>query len=260
MQKITRLQRICAISYLSTLSVLRFSGLFWPNFDSFCGDSIRNKIQSQQKESKIDRTSYRKRSIYFETLGGKVKRYLVCVLALFCCSLIHANRPERIESLSCKVIMENTNGYFVLSDRSCWKAITFLKRWRSINEWWNGAELIPKNYECVPNNWFLGSTIEVFSKYGNLEVNEENASNVDEIRRCTHLLRNPQTGQIIFAIALEPAECLSLLYCDASEESYSKGYQAGRLASYHNSTEIYNQGYNDGYNAGYRTGRSETGQ
>ncbi len=38
---------------LSKLRIRRFSGLFWPIFDSFCGGSIRNLIQSPQKESKI---------------------------------------------------------------------------------------------------------------------------------------------------------------------------------------------------------------
>ncbi len=55
----------------SKLRVRRFSGLFWPIFDFFCGDSIRNKIQSPQKKSKtrLKRTPkstepyFRKRSI-----------------------------------------------------------------------------------------------------------------------------------------------------------------------------------------------------
>ncbi len=59
--------------------------LFWPIFDSFCGDSIRNKIQSPQKESKtrLKRTRkstepyFRKRSI----LGLLILFFSPCAFA-----------------------------------------------------------------------------------------------------------------------------------------------------------------------------------
>src|SRR5579862_4284891 len=37
---------------LAQLRLRRFSGLFWPSFDSFCGGSIRSLIQPPQNESK----------------------------------------------------------------------------------------------------------------------------------------------------------------------------------------------------------------
>ena len=183
-----------------------------------------------------------------------MKKIIVLAVAVLSCSMMHAHGPERIETLSSKVILENTNGYYVLSDRSCWKVITFSKRWRSLNEWWNGVELIPKNYECAPNDWYLGSTIEVFSKYGNLEVDEANASNQDDLRQCTHLLHNTRTGQVMFAIALEPAECILQLYSEANVDGYNRGYTQGRLASYQNANDIYQSGYADGYKVGYGEG------
>jgi hypothetical protein len=42
----------CYKRSLSKLRVRRFSGLFWPIFDSFCGGSIRSLIQPPQNESK----------------------------------------------------------------------------------------------------------------------------------------------------------------------------------------------------------------
>ncbi len=61
---------------LSKLRVRRFSGLFWPIFDFFCGDSIRNKIQSPQKESKtrLKRTRQSTEPSFERGLKSKCKR------------------------------------------------------------------------------------------------------------------------------------------------------------------------------------------
>ncbi len=51
---------------LSKLRLRRFLGLFWPLFDSFCGDSIRSLIQSPQKEVE---NKFRKRSLLVWVAG-----------------------------------------------------------------------------------------------------------------------------------------------------------------------------------------------
>ena len=155
-----------------------------------------------------------------------------------CCSVCQAGEPERVELLSSKVILKNGDSYFVLSDGSFWKAVTFAKRWRTASEWWNDTEIVPSEYECVPNNWHLGGEIWVYPKYGNLAIDEKSASNYEAIHECTHLLVNDQTGQIIFAVALHPADCLIHIYNDAQKESYDEGYTKGRRASTQNATNV----------------------
>jgi len=179
------------------------------------------------------------------------KWFLIMILS---CSVICAEKPEKVETLSSKVICQNTNGYFVLSDGSCWKAISFSKRWRSLSEWWNSVQLVPANYECVPNDWYLGTQIEAYRKYGNLEVDESNASNQELLKQCTHLLVNSRTGQVLFAIALHPAECIVQLFTEAHEDGYNKGLYEGRLKNYQNSSDSYKSGYSEGYKDGYVKG------
>jgi hypothetical protein len=176
------------------------------------------------------------------------------MIAVLSCSFVYAEGPERVEALSSKVILQNTSGYFVLSDGSCWKAIGFAKRWRSLTEWWNGVELVPENYNCVPNDWYLGSQIEVYPKYEYLRVNEADASNQEDLRQCTHLFANTRTGQVLFAISLHPAECIVQLFTESRKEGYDEGFSLGRLSSYQNADDIYNQGHADGYKAGYIEG------
>lgn len=186
-----------------------------------------------------------------------MKMWALIIVAISSFSALYsdqANPPEKIEALAAKVILQNTQGYFVLSDGSCWKVIGFCKRWRTLSEWWSNVQLAPENYECVPNDWFLGTQIEAYPKYDNLSVNQANASNQDALKQCTHLLLNNRTGQILFAIALHPTDCIIQLYSDAYEDGYNKGLHQGRLSSYQNATDIYNSGYSDGYKQGYTEG------
>lgn len=171
-----------------------------------------------------------------------------------CCFSAYAGEPEKIETLSTKVIMQSTNGYFLFSDGSCWKVMNFQKRWRSPGEWWNNIQLVPQNYECLPNDWVLGSEIAIYPKYQNMEVNLDNASNLEALKQCTHLLFNRRTGQVLFATSLHPSECITQVFNDANKEGYETGYNKGRLASYQNSAEVYEQGHKDGYKKGYTEG------
>ncbi len=175
-------------------------------------------------------------------------------LALFSCSFGYASPAERVESLSSKAILKNTNGYFVLADGSCWKVVPFAKRWRSIGEWWNGVELVPANYNCVPNDWQLSTSIETYSKYENLAVNEADAGNQEELKQCTHLLVNGRTRQVLFAIELHPADCIVQLANEMHADGYQKGYDEGRLSGYKNSTDIYKEAHAAGYQIGYAEG------
>ncbi|MGD2169559.1 MAG: hypothetical protein PVI40_04905 [Chlamydiota bacterium] len=183
-----------------------------------------------------------------------MKKWLLMIVAIISCSAIYANQPERVETLSAKIIKKNKEGYFVLADGSYWKAIGFSKRWRSLSEWWNNVELAPEQYDCVPDDWYLGSLIEVYPKYGNLEISEADASNQEIIKQCTNLLVNNRTGQVLFAIELSPEECLVRLFEEARNEGYDEGYIEGTKKNYKNSAESYNRGHAEGYRVGYTEG------
>lgn len=179
-----------------------------------------------------------------------MKKWILCAALLLNSALAFADNqhaPERIETLSAKVILQSTNGYFVFSDRSCWKAVAFSKRWRSLSEWWNGVELAPEKYDCVPDNWVLGTEIEVYSKFGNMDVDDANAANQELLKQCTHLLLNKRTGQVLFAIKMEPTECIISLHKEAYQDGYAQGYAQGQSGSY-------TRGRDDGYRAGYTAG------
>ena len=178
-----------------------------------------------------------------------MKRYLLLIMVMFSCA--YASSPDQVASLSSKVILQSTNGYFVLSDGSCWKVIPFSKRWRSISEWWNNVQLVPENYESLPKDWFLGTEIEAYSKYGNLEVNESDAANQEMLKQCTHLLMNARTGQVLFGIAMDPAECIVHLFQDAHADGHRKGVSDGRAE---NATNSYNAGFTEGRKIGYAEG------
>ena len=184
-----------------------------------------------------------------------MKKGILALITIFSCTFLEANTPpEGIEKLASKVILQNTKGYFVLADGSCWKTIAFVKRWRSLSEWWNGVELVPQNYECLPNDWALGSPIEIYTKYDNLTVKESDADNESELKQCTHLLYNKRTGQVLFAISLEPAECIASLYKEARKDGYDDGYATGRKQSYKNAEEVYENGRLQGYKEGFKAG------
>jgi hypothetical protein len=183
-----------------------------------------------------------------------MKRSFLIALTVFSCSLAFAEEAEKIETLSSKIILQDTNGYFVLSDGSCWKVIGFSKRWRSLSEWWNDVKLAPETYECVPNDWYVGTQVEAHAKYNKLEAPEANASNQDALKQCTHLLINTRTKQVLFAIALQPADCMIQIFNEASREGYNRGFNEGRSKGYQNSREIYNNGHAEGVREGYREG------
>ena len=182
-----------------------------------------------------------------------MKQWLIVVMIALSSSLF-AMEPERIETLSSKVILKDTNGYFVLSDKSCWKVVPFMKRWRSVMEWWNNEQLVPTNFNCVPSDWYLGAQIAVYPKYQNLEADEANAYNRDTLKQCTHMFVNTASRQVLFAIAMDPAECIIRVFQDAHTDGYQEGYVRGGNNS---STLDRSLGYQEGYSDGYRDGLRE---
>lgn len=132
--------------------------------------------------------------------------------------------------------------------------MSFAPRWRSVSEWWNGVELIPQNYRCEPADWVLGTEIQTCSKYGNIEVNLADASNQEALNQCTHLLFNKRTGQVLFAIAMDTAHCMSDLFNEAYKEGKAKGVQEGYAKACSDSNVIYETGKTAGYKTGYAEG------
>ncbi len=183
-----------------------------------------------------------------------MKKHVLIVLTLFGFSSAYTVTPERIEPLSAKVILANKEGYFALADGTCWKAIGFQTRYRSLSEWWNSVELVPKEYECIPNDWFLATEVEVYSKYGNLNIKESDASNEEALKQCTHLLVNQRTGQVLFAIALHPADCLVQLSNEVYKDGFNKGTQSVVKSNKNQADENYRIGYQVGYELGFAEG------
>jgi hypothetical protein len=192
------------------------------------------------------------------SLPFKIKKLSLLLLfaSFLSCSFLSANAPEGEGQLSSKVVLPSKNGYFVLSDQSCWKVVGFSTRWRTMSEWWNDKQIVPKNYECTPENWVPGTQIEIYSKYNNLLVNEDDAANQKDLRECTHLFFSKDTGMVLFAMPLRVEDCLVSVYSEGHQAGYyvgySEGYSNGR---YNQKSADYTKAYNDGYDDGHEAAR-----
>lgn len=179
--------------------------------------------------------------------GVFMKQWFLSIMIAFAASVC-ATEATNVGSIAGKVVLESGKGYFLLSDGTFWKVYPFVKRWRTLFEWIKGTELaIPDNYEGLPADWTLSAEVEAYPKYGNLSIDEANASNEDDLKKCTHLLFNRGTGQILFAILLHPADFMIQIFNDGVSEGASNGYSKG-----------YSSGYSAGYNVGYSTGYSDS--
>lgn len=183
-----------------------------------------------------------------------MKKWCLAALALFSCSFAEAQNLEKEEVLSSKICLQDQTGYFVLTDGSCWKVMGFVPRWRSISEWWNNVELVPDNYKCEPGQWVVGAAIQAYPKYGNIEVNLADASNLEALNQCTHLLFNTRTGQVLFAIAMDTGHCLADVFREAYREGRVKGVEEGYAKARSDANTIYESGRAAGYQAGYAAG------
>lgn len=197
------------------------------------------------------------RKLHFEKGLRKVMKKIVAILFCLISITSFAEPPEKVDVISTKIVLENRESYFLLSDQTLWKVVPFTKRWRSISEWWNSVELVPKNYESLPSEWHVGSEIEIYSKYQNLIVDEKNASNEKTLKQCSHLLVNPRTGQVLFANPVPLAQGIVQIFQEGCKEGHSKGYAEGRLSTYQNAKEIREEAYAEGVKVGYTNGYSE---
>lgn len=175
-----------------------------------------------------------------------MNKWIFTIAALFCAQ-VFAYEPGIVKTLSAKATLKNTQGFFVLSDGSCWKVIPFEKRWRSFSEWWEGIELnVPEDYECLPKDWNLGAEIEVYPKSFATDVDEYDAYNQKALKQCTHLLCNRNSEEVLFAIEFAPWSFMAMVFNNAYSEGHDVGWKKG-----------HNAGYSEGYQNGYNQGISE---
>jgi hypothetical protein len=169
-------------------------------------------------------------------IGGKmiaiIKKLSITLFltSIFSSSFISADSSKEVEQFPPVEVIANNSGYMILSNQSYWKVIAFSARSQSWSEWWNSTKLVPETYECSPSEWTLGTTIEVYSKSCDLEIDDTNAANKSALRKCSHLFFNPETGTILFAIPLEAEELLTELYNKAYEFGCVKGMTLGNAA------------------------------
>jgi hypothetical protein len=184
-----------------------------------------------------------------------MKKYFLLALSFLLCAGVYASPPEQIVTLSGKAILSSEQGYYVLSDSTCWKVINFSKRWRSPLEWWNNVQLAPETFDCIPSSWDLGASIDVYSKFDFPEIPLENASNKTDLVNCTHVLVNSVTNQVLFGTALETADCMVRIFNEAYKDGHDIGYSRGHDAGYSSGHDAgYNTGYSTGYTIGYNKG------
>lgn len=186
-----------------------------------------------------------------------MKKWCLGFLAMVSCAFAGNADLEREEQLCAKAVLENKMGYFVLADGSCWKAVGFSPRWRSISEWWNGVELAPQQYKCEPNDWFIGTVIQAYPKNSFWEVNEADAANQEDLKQCTHILVNARTSQVLFAIAMDTSHCIVDLHREAYKDGHAKGMKEGYAKQREHAASVYDEGYAAGYKSGYKEGCKE---
>lgn len=146
--------------------------------------------------------------------------------------------------------------YYMLSDGTFWTVTSFIKRWRTVGEWIRGDELyVPDHFVSSPGDWAAGQTIEIYSKYDHLRIDESFAENVEALKQCTHLFVNTRTEKILFALPLDlhPADFMALLYNDGRNDGYDKGYEEGYSIGH-------SYGYSAGYSIGYSSGQAANSQ
>ncbi len=180
------------------------------------------------------------------------KWFACCALILLGFGQVEAAPPEIIDSLSSKVSIRDSHGYFVLADGSCWKTVPFTPRWRSLNEWWNDVKLAPDYYLTKLDDWHTGTLIEVYSKLDHLEIDESDAADPALFKQCSHLLFNTRTRQVLFATELHPAKCVVQVYTEGETIGYQSGYQQGRNEGRAQGQQAAAEEYHQGYAAAQR--------
>jgi hypothetical protein len=186
-----------------------------------------------------------------------MKKFAYLCLAMI--STVFAGSEDLDESLTLvsKVDVDSCGAYFCLSNGSLWRVYEFMPRWRSIKEWWNDVSLVPQECQAKAKDWFLGSEIAVVSKKEGLSINIDDAENHMLLSNCTHLLYNAPAGKYLFAVHLEPQDCLISLYKDAYQLGHKKGYTEGRLSVSNDAAKEFQKGYEAGYYKGFKDGKEK---
>ncbi|MES2273871.1 MAG: hypothetical protein V4487_06730 [Chlamydiota bacterium] len=170
-----------------------------------------------------------------------MKKLFFALLVIFS---THLAATDGVGFLEAKMILEDSKAYFILSGGQYWKVVPFVKRSRTLVEWISSEELyVPEAYQSNFDQWPLGEEIEIYPKTGNLRVNESFASNIEELKECTHFLVDRRTEAVFFAKYLQPTDCLVEIYNDGVRHGYADGHDKG-----------YNTGYRAGYNDGFSDG------
>ena len=140
---------------------------------------------------------------------------------------------DHVGQITGRIAADPTHAYFFLSDGTFWKAYPFEKRWRTLGEWWSGMDFnIPDAYESKLDEWILGSVVGTFPKYQNLSIDEAYAANKDHLKICTHLFVNQNTGKVLFAAPLVPADYMMQIFEEGSKKGYAEGYKVGHADGY----------------------------
>lgn len=176
-----------------------------------------------------------------------MKKYMVLAVAL--CAQVFAGSEDLddVYVLASKVDTEVLGSFFCLSDGSFWRVYDFQPRWRSIKEWWNDVSLVPHECKSHAKDWFLGSEIQVISRKEAQKIDLNDADNEKILKNCTHLLYNLAAQKYLFAVHLDPKDCLVQVYEESFSLGHKKGYTAGRLENSSESSKEFKKGYEAGY-------------
>ncbi|HRW58103.1 MAG TPA: hypothetical protein P5048_00620 [Chlamydiales bacterium] len=158
---------------------------------------------------------------------------------------VFANSESYVAQIEGRIIIDK-EGYYITDDGSCWTVRPLKKRWRTPLEWWKGVQIAAENFDCKPEDWHSGSSIEIYSKSDFVIYDVENASNKKELKRCTHIFVNTYNDQILFATKLGADFFMSKLVDDASCLAYKQGFSSG-----------YSLGYLTGYSSAKKGEESE---
>lgn len=177
-------------------------------------------------------------------------KYLLACLCVLNMGLSASESKEHEDVLVSKVVVNDFSGFYSLSDGSIWKVMGLTPRWRTLSEWWNSIQIVPEDFECAINDFYVGANIQIIPKHEYEAFSDGCASNKNDLARCSHIILNKGTNKCVFAVALKPETAIVEVYNESFKQGYSSGYNKGRLAT---NVEAYDQ-YEKGYQAGYQNG------
>lgn len=125
-------------------------------------------------------------------------------------------------------LSSETKGHFILSDGTFWKVAPFIKRWRTVSEWWSGEEIsLPDEYNVDMKLFATGDQFVVYPKQEICKFNESFASNAEDLKKTSHALVHRTTGKILFGAPIQPSVFISEIFGEGYAKGYDKGYGEG---------------------------------